>query len=173
MHEPGLHPITITNALIKVIDNGVLPLAEALDSVPAEFIKYFLIVATFLVGNYVMLKKSGASSGKAGDPVHLKSPIETKKSPIFADKQETTEAINKLNSRLELLEVRISNNYNDIVLAGHQRTERLTEAMHVVKDEIVEKIDQSLKEAYSRINEQDTRLSRLEGQLSIAKRPRD
>lgn len=164
MHALDFHPLT----------HALLPLAEGgLDGVPAEFIKYFLMVATFLVGNYLMLMKSRAANGKADDPLHLKSPIETRKSPIYADKLETAETMRKLNDRLELLELRISNNYSDIVNAGHARTESLTKAMHEVKDDIIEKIDQSLKEAYSRINEQDTRLSRLEGHLSISKRPRD
>jgi hypothetical protein len=150
----------------------MIPIAEAsLDSIPADFIKFFLGMSAFLLANYAMLRKAGAVSGKKEDPVHVQSPIETKKSPIYADKFETTAAITQLNLRLENLEQRISSNYTHILEAGQQRAEKIDHTIHEVKDAITQKIDDALQQAYSRINNQDTRLSRIEGQLSI-KQPR-
>ncbi len=150
------------------------PLAEAsLDWIPADFVKLFLGMCSVLIANYVMLRKAGAVSGKSEDPVHVKSPIETKKTPTYADKFETATSITQLNQRLENLEQRISANYTHILEAGQQRAEKIDHTIHEIKDDIIEKIDTSLQQAYSRINNQDARLAHLEGKLSVKTRPRD
>ncbi len=135
-----------------------------ISSVPAEFIKYFIILATFLAGNYLMLRKAG---GRREDPVHIKTPIETKRQPTYAEKKDVDEKLGAVNARLEKIEERFRQDCRQLTEDGNRRMEKITIEIHKMKDELGEKLDKSLQQTYQRINGQDRRIALLEGRLQI------
>jgi hypothetical protein len=46
-----------------------------IQSVPAEFVKYALIVGSFILANWLMIRKGQRASGNAMEPVHLAAPV--------------------------------------------------------------------------------------------------
>jgi hypothetical protein len=144
--------------------------ATSLDSVPAEFIKYFLTVAAFLAANYFMLRKAG---GRRDDPLHLKTPIETKRSPLYAEKLDVDARLSKFEQRLERIEKDTATKFAEIMEKGHSRELRITHEIHQMRDEVISRIEQSLQQAYSRINDTDRRIATLEGKHNIRTRAKD
>jgi hypothetical protein len=97
------------------------------------------------------------------------SPLTVEKKPTYA----TTEELAALKKQVETLSQKMESEYRALLQAGALREASIKDAIHTMKDHLVEKIDDALKQSYHRINEHETRLSQAEGKLGYFKRPRD
>lgn len=97
-------------------------------------------------------------------------PFEVSKAKSFT----TTEEFAVLKKQVEALSAKRDDDYRKLMEAGARREESIKESIHSMKDHLSEKLDQSLKETYHRINNQGERLAAVEAKTGVnQKRPRD
>ncbi|MCF7785576.1 MAG: hypothetical protein K9N47_05605 [Prosthecobacter sp.] len=92
----------------------ILTAAADISSVPAEFVKYFIMMVAFIAGLYIAHRKGKQANGSKDEPLNIEQPLEVKKAPRYAHKEE----VEKVN-----LEVR------RIIQAGDERQGKIIEAI--------------------------------------------
>lgn len=137
---------------------------------PADFsawlenFMYLIVSATSVVVLVLKTKKPAATQSEITN-----SPLTVSAVKTYA----TTEELAALKKQVENLSAKMENEYRVLLQAGANREASIKESIGQLKDQLFEKIDDSLKQAYSRINEHETRISHTEGRLGMMKKPRD
>jgi predicted nucleic acid-binding Zn-ribbon protein len=129
-----------------------------------ESLMYIIVSITAAV---TLKQKMGKPSATQSEITN--SPLTVEKKPTYA----TTEELAALKKQVETLSQKMESEYRALLQAGALREASIKDAIHTMKDHLIEKIDEALKQSYHRINEHETRISRTEGQLGIIKKPRD
>ena len=142
-----------------------LAAAPDLSSVPAEFLKYFLITVGFFitggVSAYVAYRKGRQANGTQDDPLNIAQPLHVKEVAIHADKSE----LDKLSEAVVALTSTVNSNHLDLRLGGSERESSIKE---LLRNEIagvmreVSTFKASLNEDLTKIRE---RLSSAETRL--------
>lgn len=97
-------------------------------------------------------------------------PVLTAKVPMYMEKREAEERISGILARLTTMEQRLETEYRGIIAAGEMRLQQIREALHQLQLTLVEKIEEQMQAVYHRINEQESRLARLEGRAEAERR---
>lgn len=133
--------------------------APDISSVPADFVKNFLIMAAFVAAVYGGRRWGLKSSGKADDPLHLKQPLEITKAPRYAHKRDTEAAIAALNAKVESMareNLRSHNQtaakINQVIEGGAQRETNIIKAMGDMEARITSGVLKECKDMHLRIN---------------------
>lgn len=125
------------------------------------------LLALSLAGNAALVWSK--VSGKK-DQVNISpQPFQVEKAKQYVSAEE----FDGLKKQVSAISVKLESEYRSLLEAGSRREASIKDSIATMKDHIMEKIDESLKESYHRINEHETRISHAEGRLGMQKRPRD
>ncbi|MFZ2276306.1 MAG: hypothetical protein WAW39_00850 [Prosthecobacter sp.] len=103
------------------------------DNVPADYVKNFVIMLTFLAGLYFAHKRGMRASGTKSDPVSIAQPLEIKHTACYAHREE----VEKVN-----LEVK------RIMDAGDGRQEKIINAIGATERRLMGEV----KDLHNRLN---------------------
>lgn len=131
-------------------------LAADLDGTPAEFVKWALVFVSFLISNWVMLRKA---QGTKADPVHVQSPLEISQAPRWAEKAEMEKELRDIEGKVEAMareNLRAHNNVQsqvqELMKQGQKRAETILQAMHDMETRISSATLKEVKDLHQRVN---------------------
>lgn len=139
---------------------------SGINAVPAEFIKYSIILVIAAITTWAAYRRGKMSSGSRDEPVHLAQPVEVKAHIEFAPKIETERRFNDF--ALELKGVRdemdahrresireynvLTKQLNDVLQAGGERENKVLSAMHEMERRLTTTTLHELKDIHTRLN---------------------
>lgn len=102
-------------------------------NVPADFVKYFIMMAGFVATGWVAFRKGKEASGTKDEPLNVAQPLEVKKTTEYAARHD----VEKLKTSIE-----------EILKAGEDRQLRIIAAVHdAEKRQLAE-----IKDIHERLN---------------------
>ncbi len=104
-----------------------------ISAVPADFVKYFFIMFAFVAGLYFAHRKGKQASGTRDEPVNIEQPLEIKKTPVYARKEE-----------VERMQKEISR----VMQAGDERRVEIINAIHGSERRMIDEV----KDLHERLN---------------------
>jgi hypothetical protein len=129
-----------------------------------ESLMYIIVSITAAVTLAQKMKKPAATQSEITN-----DPLTVRKAKTYA----TTEELGELKKQVETLSAKMETEYRGLLQAGALREASIKDTIHSMEARLSEKLDDSLKQSYQRINDHETRLSHAEGKLGMLKRPRD
>lgn len=146
-------------------------LADASQIKPPEGFTSFLECVMYVVVSAASVRHFLAAGKKPGTQQSeiTNSPLQVEKAKSFT----TTEEFAVLKAQVAVLSAKLDDDYRKLMEAGARREASIKDSIHTMKDHIADKLDQSLKESYHRINEHEKRISHTEGRLGIIHPPTD
>lgn len=121
---------------------------SGLSGVPADFIKYFLMVCGFILTAWVAYKKGSSASGQANDPLHVHQPLKVEKSEAQALKELIASHTRENLRQHEATALRI----NEIIKTGGERGEAILNAIHSMEQRVRMDMQDQAKDVYDRLN---------------------
>lgn len=130
-----------------------------ISSVPAEFVKYFMMMLAFVGGLYYAHRKGKQASGTKDEPLNISQPLEIKKRTEYALKEETSSDLAKLETTLTAMNresVRqaqhTSEQINDVIKAGADRENKILAAVHDMEKRFTSLVLVEVKALHERMN---------------------
>lgn len=132
-----------------------------ISSVPAEFVRSFFIMLAFVLGliatGWVCYRKGARVSGHKDEPLHVAQPVEIKKHPEYAPREETRREIHALDQKIEKFrdewldklnesQRKASDEIKDLMEAGHKREMSIITAMGGVRDDLTKTVAAECRE---------------------------
>jgi DNA repair exonuclease SbcCD ATPase subunit len=131
-------------------------LAADLGDTPADFVKWGLVLISFLISNYVMLRRA---QGTRESPVHVQSPLEVQEKVQYADKAEMERELRDIESKVESMareNLRAHNavqqQVQNVMSKGEERAERILKALHDMETRLTTATLAEIKDLHQRIN---------------------
>lgn len=152
-----------------------------ISGVPAEFVKYFLIMLGFILGGgagaFAMWRKSRQVSGTQDEPVNLQQPLHIRKVTEHAEKNE----LQKLSDQLAGLATIVANHYSAQIQSASEREMSIKESVHhamvegmremaKVKDAIKQEIEEKITPITEQLNRLRERVASAETRLDNQKK---
>lgn len=131
-------------------------LAADLGDTPADFVKWFVVMGSFLLSNWIMLRRA---QGTKESPVHVQTPLEVSEKPQYADKAEMERELRDIESKVEAMareNLRAHNavqqQVQQVMSQGEQRAEKILKALHEMEGRITTATLKEIKDLHQRIN---------------------
>lgn len=128
-------------------------------NVPAEFVKYFFIMLGFVLTGFVAFRKGTQARGTKDEPVNVQQPLEVKRTPEYALKEETSSDLAKLETSLTAMSresMRQAQHTSDeiagILKSGAEREGRLLAAVHDMEKRFTKLMIEEVKSLHVRMN---------------------
>ncbi|MBB5033158.1 hypothetical protein [Prosthecobacter vanneervenii] len=139
----------------------MITLASSTDisSVPADFVKYFMIMVGFVITGLLAYRKGTAAKGTKDEPLNVAQPLEVKKRTEYARKEETQSELDKLENTLNAMNresVRQAQHTSEelasVAKAGAEREGRLMQAVHDMEKRFTQLMINEVKGLHDRLN---------------------
>jgi hypothetical protein len=141
-----------------IIQASSFLLADAdISSVPADYVKNFLIMAGFfaaLTFGHVWGRK-----GRREDPVHIHQPLKVRKDTEYALKEETAHELKSLDERIESMarenlraHSAAQQSLAKVIEAGEHRSAKILSALHDMEQRMTASMIAEVKDVHNRIN---------------------
>lgn len=150
---------------------GALVLAQAdggISSVPAEYVKNFLIMAGFFAA--LSFGHVWGRKGRQEDPVHIHQPLNVKKAAEYALKEETAHELKTLDERIESMareNLRAHSaaqlSLSKVIEAGEHRSAKILTALHDMEQRMTASMIAEVKDVHNRINPLAEKIAAHEG----------
>lgn len=158
--------------------------ATGLESVPADFLKYFISVVVAAVLVWAAYRKGRASGGNKGDPFHLAQPVEVKAHVEFAVKHDTERRFSAFAHELEevrsQMEARrreglrqyeaIAKQHVETLKAGSERETTLLNAIHNMETRLSGSFLKELKDVHQRLNPVAEEMAAMKATMKAVRR---
>lgn len=133
--------------------------AGSISAVPADFVKYFMMMTVFVSGLYFAHRSGTRSSGTAADPLHLKTPLDVREVPPFADKELTETSLSKIEQTIAAMARENLRQHHatahqvaEIIKIGEARAERILSGLADTEQRMMSKLITEIKDVHNRIN---------------------
>ncbi len=142
--------------------------SSGIDSVPADYVKNFLIMVGFLctsgISAYVAYSKGKKVSGTREDPVNIKQPLHVREVVEHAEKPE----LEKLKDAVTSLMLTVNSNHSDLKSLGAERGNSIKETLRKEVSDVMREMmsfKDEIKEDFSGLRERiasvETRLDHI------------
>jgi hypothetical protein len=144
-----------------MIASSLSIMADAVDisSVPADYVKNFLIMAAFVLGVMLAHKAGTKAAGSAADPLHLNSPLDIREAVSFADKKGTAQSLQKIEETIQALTRENLRQHNasaaqiaGIIAAGEQRSTKILSSLASTEARMMSALMKELQGMHERVN---------------------
>lgn len=134
-----------------------------ISSVPADFVKYFMIMLAFCGGmgitGFLAYRKGTSAKGTKDEPLNIQQPLEIKKRTEYAPKEETATELAKLEGTLTAMNrenVRQAQHTSEaiqgIIQAGSDREGRLMKSFHDMEQRFTSMVMREMNTMHERLN---------------------